>query len=206
MSPRDNRAKRWLEGHGFYFAERWLNVAVLTRTLPEDGGKKRFEIQCGAQGHDILRRIFTEAFTVDRRFHLKQVYDQELANRIIESYILDAIERNMLLLVCRYKGKSIGALFLEEREDGFFVYLAGVIPRYQGTGAAVELYRAAAGYCLEHGGGRMTGRVSSANTAVMNLYGMLKASYSAPSDLYIYDKGEIRHADGRAVQHSPLLT
>ena len=185
----DTAAKRWLIGHDFYFAERWLDVSVSMRTLPVDTRRKRYDICFGKESTAVLRQIYTEAYTEDRRFHLSHDYDQALANRVIEQYIQDALDQNMVLILCQYKGESIGSLFLQKSEKGFCVFLAGVRPRYQGTGAAVELYRAAADYCEAHGGAQLTGRISSANTGVMNLYGMLNASFFNPRDLYILDKG-----------------
>ncbi len=190
VTVNDITAKKWLTGHGFYFVERWLEASVSMRTLPQDSRKNRYDICAGEEDIGVLRRIYREAYTEDRRFHLRQDYDQALADQVIEQYIQDAHDQGMVLLLCRYKGESIGSLFLQETEKGFFIYLAGVRPRYQGTGAAVELYRASADYCKEHGGLQLTGRISAANTGVMNLYGMLNASFFNPRDLYILDKGD----------------
>lgn len=187
----DMAAKEWLTGHGFYFAERWLEVSVLMRILPQYNRKKRFDIcDCEKEAVEVLRRIYQEAYTEDRRFHLSMNYDQVLANRIIDQYIQVALAEDMIEILCRYKGESIGCAFLKETEKGFCIYLAGVRPKYQGTGAAVELYRAAADYCNAHGCIQLSGRISSSNTGVMNLYGMMNASFFNPKDLYILDKGE----------------
>ncbi len=190
VAANEIHAKKWLTENGFYFVERWLDVSVPMRTLPVRAFRKRYETELGHENFSVLKRIYEEAFTEDRRFHLRMEYDQSLANQILKQYISDAIEQDMPLIICKYKGESIGCAFLQKTEKGYFVFLAGVRSAYQGTGAAVELYRAVADFCKEEGGSMLTGRIAASNTGVMNLYGMLNASYYNPRDLYILDRGE----------------
>ena len=91
-------------------------------------------------------------------------------------------------MTCAYKGEVIGSALLQPVSDGYFIFLAGVLPKYQGTGAAVELYRACADYALEKNSRILHGRISAANTGVMNLYANLNANFYNPEYLFVKER------------------
>ena len=187
LEPGQTEEKFWLEEQGFYFLERFLDCRILLHKLPEKPKRMRFETGVGAAEVEELQQVYHTAFTRDRRMHLGRGYEQNLANRLIDYYIGVAQAEGMPLLQCRYQGQLAGCAFLREYDSAYEVYLAGVLPEYQKTGAAVELYRACADFSVEAGKRLLTGRISAANTDVMNLYARLEANFYHPRDLYVKD-------------------
>lgn len=190
LEPGQTKEKQWLEKNDFYFLERFLDCRIMLRNLPEKPKRVRFETGIGQAAAEELQKVYYAAFTQDRRMHLGQGYEQDLANRLIDYYIREAKSENMVLLECRYKKQLAGCAFLREADSAYEVYLAGVLPLYQKTGMAVELYRACADFASEAGKRILTGRISAANTDVMNLYARLGAAYYHPRDVYARDQRE----------------
>ena len=190
LEPGQTTEKQWLEKNGFYFLERFLDCRIMLRNLPEKPKRMRYETGIGQAATEELQKVYYAAFTQDRRMHLGQGYEQNLANRLIDYYIREAQSENMVLLECRYKKQLAGCAFLREADSAYEVYLAAVLPLYQKTGMAVELYRACADFAAEAGKRMLTGRISAANTDVMNLYARLGAAYYHPRDVYARDQRE----------------
>lgn len=192
IKPSDTQAAEWLAEHGFFFADRKLDVRVKVQRIKEPA-KYRFQVGCESGPCDAAQRkkineIFCEAFTHDRRFHLKRHYDKQLAARILGAYCGLAENSAMERIVCRYKGEMIGCMYLKKTEEGYFVYLAAVQPAYQGTGAAVELYQEAVSFCKRRNGMILSGNISSSNTGVMNIYAQLGGTFHRETDIYLYEK------------------
>ena len=194
VAPSDISSVHWLQAHCFYLTDLRLECRIKMRELPDKPKRNRFEIKVIEDrkffDKDELCMIYHEAFVSDRRFHLKEQYDQVLANRIIDSYIKEATDLKFPLVQCLYKEQIIGCAFMQPVQDGFYIYLAGVLPKYQGSGAAVALYRACVDYSLEHEARIIHGRISASNTGVMNLYANLNANFYNPKYLYIYERRE----------------
>lgn len=193
IAPSDTKAAEWLLNHGFFFADRKVDVRVRINNIPVKQYKRRFQTKCEPQSSDEGQKkkifeILCKAFTHDRRFHLRQHYDCKLASRIISAYHQHAEESEMKKILCRFKEEIIGALYLQQTKDGFFVYLAAVLPEYQGTGAAVELYQEAVVYCKQQNGMILSGCISSANTGVMNIYGQFGGTFHHETDIYMLEK------------------
>ena len=66
-----------------------------------------------------------------------------------------------------------------------FVHLAAVEEKYRMTGAAMALYANACKIAKERGYKKLEGRVSTQNTAVMNVYAAFGATFSEPQDIFI---------------------
>ena len=188
LEPWQAEAKEWLEGRGFYFSDRFLDCRILLRNLPEKPARARFLICEGDSPMEELQKIYHAVFTRDRRMHLGRGYEQELADTVIDSYIHEAMTGQMKLLRCCYKEKLVGCAFLQETDGTMEIYLAGVLPEYQKTGAAVELYRACADFAAAASKRLLTGRISAGNTDVMNLYASLGANFYHPRDCYVRDQ------------------
>ena len=179
-----------LKDNGFYLTDLRLDVKVKLKTLKESNAKKRFDISVYEQIENVesdVKVLFYNAFTMDRRFHLKRVPDQNLANMIIDSYIKEAISKGMIFVACRYKKKIIAAAFLEHMDEKVNVFLAGTLPEYQGSGVSVELYRFFADYAKARNAKILTGEISASNTSVMNLYANLGANFYSPRFLYVHE-------------------
>jgi len=192
IRPSETQAAEWLSDHGFFFADRRLDVRVKVQRTKEQT-RYRFQVgreplPCDAAQRKKINEILCEAFTHDRRFHLRRHYDGQLAARILEAYHKFAEDNGMERIICRYKDEMIGCMYLQKTEEGYFVYLAAVLPAYQGTGAAVELYQEAVSFCKRQKGMILSGRISSSNTGVMNLYAQLGGTFHRETDIYLYEK------------------
>lgn len=179
-----------LKNKGFYLTDLRLDVKVRMKILRESNAKKRFDISI----HELtendkpdMKALFYNAFSVDRRFHLKRDLNQNLANVIIDSYIKEAISKNMTFIDCTYKERIVAAAFLENKEDEVSVFLAGTLPEFQGSGVSVEMYRFFADYVRKRNAKILTGEISASNTAVMNLYANLGANFYSPRFLFVHE-------------------
>jgi len=188
LKPEQTQERQWLEAHGFYFLDRFLDCRIILRNLPEKPKRFRFETGIGTASIGDLQKLYRDVFTRDRRMHLGCAYDQDLAKRLIDGYIAEAQSEGMALMQCQFRDKTVGYAFLQESDSAFEIFLAGVLPEYQKTGAAVELYRACADFAIASGKRLLTGRISSSNTDVMNLYARLGANFYHPRDVYAKDQ------------------
>ncbi|MDD3429702.1 MAG: GNAT family N-acetyltransferase [Oscillospiraceae bacterium] len=171
--------------NGFYFADRFVTATINVKRSTYALARSRFALTCGTAQPQQMLPLAKEAFVTDRRFHLQRHYNPQLAGIILQSYLETAYTQNWPVFYCTYKEELAGFLVLQTDENGAYVYLAAAAPKYQGSGAAIELYAAALDYCRTQGIGRMWGRISTANTAVANLYAMLGASFGLPEDVYL---------------------
>lgn len=188
ISPFECKGAKWLREHDFFFADCQLDCRVSLRRLPESVSRKRFEIRTNELSRQSACDIFHAAFVQDRRFHLQPAYNQELANCMMDSYVEEAVREKMALLSCHGKNQLLGCAFLQAADREMYVYMAAVLPQYQGTGASVELYRACAEYAAKQGKRILTGRISAANTSVLNLYADLGATFCNPAHVYILER------------------
>ena len=90
------------------------------------------------------------------------------------------------VLICQFRNLPVGFLALKQTaEDTLFVHLAAVEEKYRMTGAAMTLYATACKLARERGFKKLEGRISSQNTAVMNVYTAFGASFSEPIDIFL---------------------
>ena len=118
-------------------------------------------------------------------------YDDEDLFRLI---IKEWIKNLESVLIAKYKDTVIGFLALKKTaEDTLFVHLAAVDEKYRLTGAAMALYAKALQLTIAKGYKMLEGRISSKNTAVMNVYSYFGAHFENPVDIYIreYDKEKV---------------
>lgn len=193
VAPHDTAASAMLLDAGFYFLDRRLSCRISLKRMPEGSSRKRFDTGMLDVSHDDMKQVFHSAFTSDRRMQLARCFDDELSSKVLDGYIYDAAD--MTLISCMYKGSPVGCAYLAEEEKSYFVYLAGVMPKFQGTGAAVELYRACADFAKEHGKRFLDGQISAANTSVMNIYAGLGADFRNAEDWYVLDRRGVNDDD-----------
>ncbi len=164
--------------NGWYFADRTLKVTIQLAKVTAD--LKRLQrlpiVETPDYTEDIFR-IAHESFTRDRRFHVAPKCDQAISAVILRRWV-DELGPT---LVCLYHDKPIG--FLNMREH--FIHLAAVEAKYRVTGAAMGLYAKAIEVALERGFKTLEGRISSLNTAVMNVYTTFGAQFSEPEDVFL---------------------
>lgn len=164
--------------NGWYFADRTLKVTIQLAKVTADLKRlQRLPIVESPDYTEDIFRIAHESFTRDRRFHVAPKCDQAISAVVLRRWI-DELEPT---LVCLYHEKPIG--FLNMREN--FVHLAAVEAKYRVTGAAMGLYAKAIEVARERGFKTLEGRISSLNTAVMNVYATFGAQFSEPEDVFL---------------------
>ena len=180
-SPENDAAMNRL---GYSFGDRTLGVSInLKRSTVDYDSLVRFNLRRAEERDwpDILR-IAQASFPTDRRFHVRPMLDQKLANIIIQAWV----EHLTGAYVCIYKDSVIGFIDLEPvSEKEVSIHLAAVEEQYRAAGAALSMYAYAIRQAREDGYQKVTGRISSTNTAVMNLYAYLGATFSEPLDVYL---------------------
>lgn len=177
-----------MQRKGFLLADRTVGVSItLSKYRPDLVKLVRMEvIETDAYKDDIFE-IARASFPYDRRFHIIPECTQEVKDMVLAEWFRDIDKAN----VCLYKGEPVGFLVLKQTEpDTLFIHLAAVLEKYRITGAAMSLYAKAVLTAIEHGMKKLNGRISTQNTAVMNLYAYLGASFTDPVDIYLK---EIEH-------------
>lgn len=172
---------------GFSFGDRTLGVAISIKRMDLDLDRMiRFDIhQAREEDMKAVLQIALASFPTDRRFHVKPYPDQKVADEIIRKWV----EELTNVYVCIYKDTVIGFLDLEPiGEQDCFIHLAAVTEKYRATGAALSLYAYAIRAARDAGKAKVLGRISSANTAIMNLYSRLGGSFSDPIDVFLKDE------------------
>lgn len=172
---------------GFSFGDRTLGVAISLRRMEMDLNRMiRFEVR-KAQKEDMeaVLQIALSSFPADRRFHIRPEPDQRVADVVIREWVKNLTN----VYVCLHKETVVGFLDLESvGEQDCFIHLAAVTERYRSAGAALSLYASAIKIAQEMGKARVLGRISSMNTAVMNLYARLGGVFSDPVDVFLKDE------------------
>ena len=182
----DLEKKSILELHNFSFVDRTVKVTIQLGRLDEKIQRlSRFESQILPDYPDSVFNIAHNSFTTDRRFHLTKFYNQRLATDIINGYLLLSQKLGYPIIAVKHKTDVVGFAVLKPDSDNYHIHLAAVTPKYQGTGAALSLYLAAYNYSINAGARYLIGRISTANTAVMNIYSLMNAKFSEPYDVFI---------------------
>lgn len=183
VAPADAANEIRMQRDGFFFVDRTVKTTISLSKIAVD--LERFvrlpiveTTECKA---DILR-IAAASFAYDRRFHIKPDLNAEVAAGVLKQWVgeLDKV------FVAMFKDQPVGFLALKETAaDTLFVHLAAVEEKYRMTGAAMALYANACKIAKERGYKKLEGRVSTQNTAVMNVYTAFGAIFSEPQDIFI---------------------
>lgn len=169
---------------GFTFADRTLQTSIQLSKLDLNFDKLiRLNVEETSEYKSEIENIALKSFPYDRRFHLRLNYnDEDLFKCIIKEWVNDLDK----VLVAKYKDTVVGFLALKKiAEDTLFVHFAAVDEKYRLTGAAMSLYGRAVQIAKEKGYKKLEGRISTKNTAVMNLYSYFSAHFENPLDIYI---------------------
>ena len=132
---------------------------------------------------DRIKQIAELSFLRDIRFLDAIPYDERDIKRNIDAYVDDC---NGKMYGNYFKGILVG--FIEvvenlETKHGV-IRLAAVDEKYRMTGSAMSLYTGVVMRYRAEGFHSLTGRISSRNMPVMNLYAALGAKFSEPLDIY----------------------
>lgn len=169
--------------NGFFFADRTVKTTIsLSKTAVDLDRFIRLPIiETTAYKSDILR-IAAASFGYDRRFHVLPDCSTDVSGVVLKQWVesLDSV------FVALFKEQPVGFLALKETApDTLFVHLAAVEEKYRMTGAAMALYANACKTAKARGYKKLEGRVSTQNTAVMNVYAAFGATFSDPQDIFI---------------------
>lgn len=172
-----------MQRDGFFFVDRTVKTTISLSKIAVDLDRFiRLPIVETAEYKNDILRIAVASFAYDRRFHIKPDLNAEVAAGVLKQWVgeLDKV------FVAMFKDQPVGFLALKETAaDALFVHLAAVEEKYRMTGAAMALYANACKIAKERGYKKLEGRVSTQNTAVMNVYTAFGAIFSEPQDIFI---------------------
>ena len=187
--PPNNESEILMFNKGFRLVERTVQTSIQIAKVDFNFDKLiRLNVEETTDYKKEIENIALKSFPSDRRFHLRINYDDQDLFRLIMKEWIDNLDS---VLVAKFKDTVVGFLALKETaEDTLFVHLAAVDEKYRLTGAAMSLYSKAVQIAKDKGYKTLEGRISTRNTAVMNLYSYFGAHFENPIDIYLreYDK------------------
>ncbi len=191
--PTSNENEILMFNNGFKLVERTIQTDIHVLKIDLNLDKLiRLNVEETTKYKKEIENIALKSFPYDRRFHLRINFDDEdLFGSIMKEWI-DDLES---VLVAKFKDTVVGFLALKETaEDTLFVHLAAVDEKYRLTGAAMSLYSKAVLVARDNGYKTLEGRISTRNSAVMNLYSYFGAHFENPLDIYLreYDKENLK--------------
>ena len=183
VAPTDAANEIHMQRNGFFFADRTVKTTISLSKIAVDLDKLiRLPIMETTDFKDDVLRIAVASFAYDRRFHVQPDCSADVSSVVLKRWI----EELDKVFVALFKEQPVGFLALKETApDTVFVHLAAVEEKYRMTGAAMALYANACKAAKERGYKKLEGRVSTQNTAVMNVYTAFGATFSDPRDIFI---------------------
>lgn len=186
VAPTDAANEIRMQRNGFFFADRTVKTTIGLSKIAVDLDRFiRLPIIETADFKDDVLRIAVASFAYDRRFHVLPDCSTDVSSVVLKKWV----EELDTFFVALFKERPVGFLALKETApDTVFVHLAAVEEKYRMTGAAMALYADACKIAKERGYKKLEGRVSTQNTAVMNVYTAFGATFSDPRDIFIKER------------------
>lgn len=186
VAPTDAANEIHMQRNGFFFADRTVKTTISLSKIAVDLDKLiRLPIMETTDFKDDVLRIAVASFAYDRRFHVQPDCSADVSSVVLKRWV-EELDR---VFVALFKEQPVGFLALKETApDTVFVHLAAVEEKYRMTGAAMALYANACKAAKERGYKKLEGRVSTQNTAVMNVYTAFGATFSEPQDIFIKEE------------------
>lgn len=183
VAPTDAANEIRMQRNGFFFADRTVKTTIGLSKIAVDLDRFiRLPIIETTDFKDDVLRIAVASFAYDRRFHVLPDCSTDVSSVVLKKWV----EELDTVFVALFKERPVGFLALKETAaDTLFVHLAAVEEKYRMTGAAMALYANACKIAKERGYKKLEGRVSTQNTAVMNVYTAFGATFSEPRDIFI---------------------
>ena len=182
VAPTDAANEIRMQRNGFFFADRTVKTTIGLSKIAVDLDRFiRLPIIETTDFKDDVLRIAVASFAYDRRFHVLPDCSTDVSSVVLKKWV----EELDTFFVALFKERPVGFLALKETApDTVFVHLAAVEEKYRMTGAAMALYANACKIAKERGYKKLEGRVSTQNTAVMNVYTAFGAIFSEPQDIF----------------------
>lgn len=186
--------------NGFLFHDRKLRVEINIKDTEIfskrlEGKTAYFDIRTSRDVSEEMYVLACKAFNNDRRFHLEQNFDQNLANQIIKAYFNDFNQRDILIFKALQNKELLGFIIVEKHSDGKCENLLGATrPDIKGKIIAYGLYVNVLKMLAENEYGNLKkyyGDVSSTNLASLNLHIQLGARIKKIYDEFIYRNVQI---------------
>ncbi len=181
-----------LRTSGYRFHDRILRAEIdVRKEMALDQERLiRFPVVVDSEYSEDVFQLACEAYKTDRRFHLKEGYDQELADEVIRSYIFECKKENMEIVRCIKDDITLGIIIFKDNGNGTADNVLGAVrSNLQGKMAAYGLYMQTLMLMKERGFVKYYGDISSSNIASLNLHIALGAKMVAVSDEYILQRG-----------------
>lgn len=149
--------------------------------------KSRSELRVANSGdHDAIEAIATQSFR-NGRYHADPLFPRELADKRYTRWIEKALQARGTIdrvYVMGEPGSVQGFLHLTEEEGVSDIRLAAVAPALRGSPLGFYLYVSGLHLLKGLGVRRVVASISTANTAVMNIFATLGFSFSAPEMIF----------------------
>lgn len=172
-----------LQSQGFILADRTLKVSILLNKVNID--LNNFTRRCSFCETDIFDRdavldLAVKAFPYDRRFNVLPQCSPLIAHNVLKQWVSELGN----ITLAKLHEQCIGFLALKETAlDTAFVHLAATDAKYRMIGVGMALYAHAIENLRARGFKKLEGRISSQNTAVMNIYAAFGGTFSSPKDI-----------------------
>lgn len=160
---------------GWYFADRIIYTAInLTKwemRMPMESRGKYCYIVTDNWNAEEIYLTASEFFQKDCRFAVdRDKSDETLKNRLLAQYIYRRRREGYLATCCYAEYELAGFNLWRIREGKGRIVLGAVQKKYQHTGIAVYLYGRTLFAMKENGADTLADRISTANTASLNLH------------------------------------
>jgi len=191
---------------GALFADRTLGVTIIPSRVSVDLKRlMRLEMVETEDYREDILRIAEASFVYDRRFNLTPDCDVSVRHEELKRWV-DELGPTWVALM---KGVPVGFMNLKEvssaecgvqsadalsakhqalstkQSTTLSYHLVAVEEKYRLSGAALGLYAKGIEVARERGYKKLVGRISSQNVAVLNIYAMFGAQFSAPEDIFL---------------------
>lgn len=202
VSSLDTEKIRRAKSMGFRFHDRVLRMKIdlkQTKKRRSDVSEKLITVPLNITQSlsDDMYKLACETYTTDRRFHLEENYDMELASKSLAGYFSSFRNRNIRIFESRVDQELLGFTVLELKENGVGENVLGVTKNnMRGKMSAWGIYDGMLNgmesekdlNCSSY-----YGNVSSSNVSSINLHIQLGATVDCIYDEYIkkIGKGEI---------------
>ena len=174
-----NDLAEFLRQKNFVFIDRTIQATIPLKSSSDFKKFCRLPLET-SELNERISEIAKKSFTQDVRFFdsVPPTFDE----KILENYLSEMKS----CYICRVKNEIAGFIEVVDSDEKSecIIRLAAVDEKFRLSGAALSLYAGAADLWKEKNFRKITGRISTKNFPVVNLYATLGANFSRPYDIY----------------------